>query len=145
MKKIIKKIGVYALIFILIFNNIYIENIMLVNAETNLHEKIEKKDNQKKEKNIVLQIKDEYKNVLLGCANESIDYIFEGENIDKKDLIWTSSNDEIVQVNDGRILSNKEGSAVVTVSTKDEKFSDNITINVTGILKIMYKQWLIKT
>lgn len=131
MKKIIKKIGVYALIFILIFNNIYIENIMLVNAETNLHEKIEKKDNQKKEKNIVLQIKDEYKNVLLGCANESIDYIFEGENIDKKDLIWTSSNDEIVQVNDGRILSNKEGSAVVTVSTKDEKISDNITINVT--------------
>ena len=28
------------------------------------------------------------------------------------------------------MLSNKEGSAIVTVSTEDEKFSDNITINV---------------
>ena len=58
MNKIIRKIGVFALIFILIFNNIYTGNIILVNAETNLYEKIEGKDNQDNEKNIILQIKD---------------------------------------------------------------------------------------
>lgn len=98
MKKIIKKIGVFALIFTLIFSNIYTGNIILVNAETDLDEKIEEKDSKSNEKNIILQIKDKYKNVLLGCINESIDYIFEGENINKEKLIWTSSNDEIVQV-----------------------------------------------
>jgi len=42
------------------------------------------------------------------------------ENAANKELVWKSSNEEIVSVNNGKVTLNKEGYAIITVSTKEK-------------------------
>lgn len=78
---------------------------------------------------IILDIKDDSKTVLLGCSNEKIEYSFEGIE-DERQLIWTSSDESIVQVIEGNVLANSEGKATVELSTEDGSVKDQITIEV---------------
>lgn len=56
--------------------------------------------------------------------------IFE-QDIQKDTLIWESSDSEIVSVNDGTITPKKAGTAIITVKTTDNQYSDecHVTVN----------------
>lgn len=56
-------------------------------------------------------------------------YVTKPDNISYSNLIWTSSNPNIVSVNDGIIKGIKEGSAVISLSSLNGK-RDDITIEV---------------
>ena len=68
------------------------------------------------------------RNLNIKSPNESIQL----ETSDKKEeLVYTSSNENIVKVDEsGHLISTGEGSAVVTVSTKDKKKSQVLIVNV---------------
>lgn len=58
------------------------------------------------------------------------------ENATNKDLIWSSSNEKMAKVDkDGKVIALSEGTVVITVKTKDGKFTDtcSITINKKDI------------
>lgn len=69
------------------------------------------------------------RNLNIKSPNESIQ--LELNDKTKEELVYTSSNEEIVKVDDsGHLISTGEGSAVVTVSTKDKKKSQVLIVNV---------------
>lgn len=59
------------------------------------------------------------------------------EDATDKSLIWSSSDETVITVNNGRVKGLKKGSAQVTVTTKDGGFTDVCTVNavvsVTGV------------
>ena len=55
------------------------------------------------------------------------------DEIKKEDLVYESSDEEIVTVSEtGKIKAIKEGKAIITISTKDNKYSEKLEITVTG-------------
>ena len=53
------------------------------------------------------------------------------ENATSKDLIWSSSNEKIAKVDkDGKVTALSEGTVVITVKTKDGKFTDTCSISI---------------
>lgn len=52
------------------------------------------------------------------------------EGYSTNDLIWTSSDTNIVDVSDGTIIARGSGNAVISVSTKDGKFKADCTVAV---------------
>ena len=55
------------------------------------------------------------------------------DGIEKEDLIWTSSDEKIVTVDEnGKITAVSKGKAKITVKTKDGKYSTTITVSVVA-------------
>ena len=52
------------------------------------------------------------------------------DNISKQDLAWSSSDDNVVTVNDGIITAINIGEAIIEVKTKDGRYSDTCTLKV---------------
>lgn len=68
------------------------------------------------------------RNLNIKSPNESIQLETSEKN---EELVYTSSNENIVKVDEfGHLISTGEGSAVVTVSTKDKKKSQVLIVNV---------------
>lgn len=58
------------------------------------------------------------------------------DNAINKDLIWVSSNEDIVSVDNGKVTLNKNGYAIVTVCTREEpKFAKEIMVSSYKIYK----------
>ena len=55
------------------------------------------------------------------------------DEIKKEDLVYESSDEEIVTVSEtGKIKAIKEGKAIITIRTKDNKYSEKLEITVTA-------------
>jgi hypothetical protein len=58
----------------------------------------------------------------------------EPANATNKDIVWSSSNDDVVTVDqDGNVKAISEGNAVITVTTDDGGFIDQCNVTVTGV------------
>lgn len=93
---------------------------------------------KQQQKNALIQYE---KNLNIKKVNETMKLQL-SEKVNDKDLIYTSSNEDIVKVDKkGNLISVGEGSAILTVSTKDNKSKQNITVNVgaTAINKYLKK------
>lgn len=55
------------------------------------------------------------------------------ENLSVSDLVWTSSNESVATVSNGIITAVANGDAVITVSTKDGKYSDKCDVKVVTV------------
>lgn len=54
-------------------------------------------------------------------------------NLKKTGLIWKSSNEEVAYVsNDGRVFAKKEGTAIITVTTSDGKYTAKCSVKITS-------------
>ena len=53
----------------------------------------------------------------------------------EQELVWTSSNEKVVQVYAGYVIPIKNGTAIVTVSTRDGQLSAQCTVTVEGYVK----------
>ena len=53
----------------------------------------------------------------------------------EQELVWTSSNEKVVQVFEGYVIPIKNGTAIVTVSTRDGQLSAQCTVTVSGFVK----------
>lgn len=63
---------------------------------------------------------------------EKLTAIITPGNLKNTALIWKSSNSNVASVNEeGRVFGNKEGTAVVTVSTKDGRYSASCEVQIT--------------
>lgn len=61
------------------------------------------------------------KNILYLKQNESENLSIKFIEIEKKKIIWSSSNKNIAIVNNGKVIAKKEGKAIITASTEDHK------------------------
>lgn len=70
------------------------------------------------------------KNLNIKKANETLK-LEKNENITSEELIYTSSDESIIQVDEnGNLISLGEGTAVLTITTKDNSQSQDIVVNV---------------
>ena len=85
-----------------------------------------------------LNVKQQQKDALLAYetnlnikkANETLK-LEKNENITSEELIYTSSDESIIQVDEnGNLISLGEGTAVLTITTKDSSQSQDIVVNV---------------
>ena len=85
-----------------------------------------------------LNVKQQQKDALLAYetnlnikkANETLK-LEKSENITSEELIYTSSDESIIQVDEnGNLISLGEGTAVLTITTKDSSQSQDIVVNV---------------
>ena len=76
---------------------------------------------------VTLSINEADKSVILEEGQEKkINPVVTGEAV----IEWISSDTSIATVNDGLIKAIKEGTAIITVSIKDEEISETITVTV---------------
>ena len=76
---------------------------------------------------VTLSINEADKSVILEEGQEKkVNPVVTGEAV----IEWSSSDTSIATVNDGLIKAIKEGSAIITVSIKDEEISETITVTV---------------
>ena len=71
-----------------------------------------------------------------------LEYVISPKNADNKEVIWKSSNTDIVSVDNNGVITAKEyGDAVITVTTVDGNYSDNCDVNVSEFITytITYK------
>jgi len=77
-----------------------------------------------------VKFKEETKNILVG-KSETLDVTISPSWIENKNIVWESSNKDIVEVsNSGKITAKKQGEATIKVTWEDKKLSDEIKINV---------------
>ena len=70
------------------------------------------------------------KNLNFQGTNEELQ-LKSSENYSDEQLLYTSSDETIIKVDDsGKLVSVGEGSAVLTISTKDQKQKQNLVVNV---------------
>ena len=71
-----------------------------------------------------------------------LEYVISPKNADNKEVIWKSSNTDVVTIdNNGVITAKGYGDAVITVTTVDGNYSDNCDVNVSEFITytITYK------
>ena len=71
-----------------------------------------------------------------------LEYTISPKNADNKEVIWKSSNTDIVSVDNNGVITAKEyGDAVITVTTVDGNYSDTCDVNVSEFITytITYK------
>ena len=82
-----------------------------------------------------VKFKEETKNILVG-KSETLDVTISPSWIKNKNIVWESSNKDIVEVsNSGKITAKKQGAATIKVTWQDKKLSDEIKINVIELLE----------
>ena len=70
------------------------------------------------------------KNLNIHSTNETLKLELKEKFMDQE-LIFSSSNEKVIQVDDvGNLISVGEGSAIITVSTKDQKQKQDLIVNV---------------
>lgn len=63
---------------------------------------------------------------------DTIPYAIYPSNCSDKKVNWTSSNDSIALVDDGVVTGVSVGDAIITITTNDGGFTDNITVTVVN-------------
>ena len=56
------------------------------------------------------------------------------ENATNKNVIWESSDNDIVSVNNGRVVAHKAGKAIITVMTEDSEKTASCEVKVKSII-----------
>lgn len=91
----------------------------------------DKDDNENNTINII----DEFINLNVG-AIQKIDYHFCLMN-NNKEIIWTSSNENVASIDNGIISAKSTGSCIIKATSIDGKYSDRVTINVNNVDEII--------
>lgn len=65
-----------------------------------------------------------------GGASEALNASIFGDGYTEEDLIWTSSDDSIVSVEDGTVTPHKAGTATVTVTVDGTELTDSCEVTV---------------
>lgn len=68
---------------------------------------------------------------LVQGENNTLNIIFEPENCAKEELIWTSSDESIAKVVDGKVTAISTGRAIITVETIQTHLKTSCSITVT--------------
>ena len=59
-------------------------------------------------------------------------------NLNNKEVIWSSSDDSIASVENGVVTPHEEGTAVITAKTVDGGYTDSVTVTVTPDYDTLY-------
>ena len=92
---------------------------------------------------ITLKVKNKKSNTKITLSKNNVELqmaqveVIKAQVSDNQPLHWSSSNPDIATVdNNGLITAKKEGNAVITCTTKDNKTSESVNVTVVGIIKI---------
>lgn len=69
-------------------------------------------------------------------TSDELKIICDSENIlNKKDIVWSSSDSNVISVEDGKLMAKKAGTAIITATVGDESISCSIVVKEEEMMK----------